>query len=191
MGLLIEALLRGAKLTDEQRKVCLRGIAQMAMADGVEDPRERAYLNKFVDEFFEGADPTNDEYNIPITKDELAQLDTTEAKECFAAYLYTTAYIDEDFSPEEEKYAEEMTDGLVDSKRRDEIINGVREFLYRRSVFAYAFRFNKLDEEFARAMAQKFQLNDERAVDINATVFNAIMAMKGPHTGSDQAEAET
>ena len=54
MGLVIETLLRGAELNDEHRKICLKGIAQMAMADGVDDPRERAYLKKFpfTKEFF-------------------------------------------------------------------------------------------------------------------------------------------
>lgn len=161
----------------------------MAMADGVEDPRERAYLKKFVDEFFEGSDPTNSEFNSPITEEELGRLDTDEARECFAAYLYTTAYIDEDFSPEEKAFAEKMTAGLVGSERLNEIITAVREFLYRRSVFAYAFRFNKLDEEFSMAMAKKFEVDPSRAVEINAAVFNAIMAMKGPHTQQEQPGA--
>lgn len=180
MALVIETLLRGANLTQPQRLICLKGIAQMAMADGVEDPRERAYLKKFVDEFFEGADPTDGSLSEPLTAKDLEVLDSKESKECFTAYLYLTAHIDEDFSDEEKKFAKELIKDLVGPERDQEIIVAVREFLYRRSVFSYAFRYGRLDEAFSLAMAKKFDIDHEQARQINIAVFNAIMAMKGP-----------
>jgi hypothetical protein len=62
----------------------------------------------------------------------------------------------------------------------------VREFLYRRSVFAYAFRLGRLDEEFAVLAAKRFAVPFERAREINADVFNAIMTIKNP-TGAEAA----
>jgi hypothetical protein len=181
MGPVIETMLRTADLTESQRKICLRGIIQMADADGVLEPRERKYLQMFIDEFFEGADPASEELSTPISKADLAALDTTEARESFVAYLYITAYIDEDFSPEEKKLADELSLELLDAARRDEILAGVREFLYRRAVFAYAFRFGGLPMEFARDAAKRFELSSETAGEINTNVFNAVMAMRGPH----------
>ena len=97
MALVIEKLLRDTELNDTEREICLRGIAQVAMADGVEDPRERAYLEKFVDEFFPETDPTDDAFNAPLTEADLGKLDKDDVKRAFLGYGYITAYVDEDF----------------------------------------------------------------------------------------------
>jgi len=180
MGLVIEKLLRGTELNDAERDVCLRGIAQMAMADGVEDPRERAYLEQFVDEFFPETDPTDEAFNAPVTKEDLDKLSSTEAKQCFLGYAYITAYVDEEFVKAEKDLLTQWADHLVPAVARDEIATSVREFLYRRSVFAYAFRLGRLDEEFAVLAAQRFDVEIERAKELNASVFNAIMSLKNP-----------
>ena len=188
MGLVIEKLLRSTELNQDEKDVCLRGIAQMAMADGVEDPRERAYLEKFVDEFFPDTDPTDDAFNAPVTKDDLDKLGSDDAKRCFLGYAYITAYVDEDFVKAEEDLLNQWSDHLVDGDTRDEIATSVREFLYRRSVFAYAFRLGRLDEEFAVLAAKRFDVPIERAKELNASVFNAIMTLKSP---GDETPAET
>ena len=190
MGLVIEKLLRGTELNDAERDVCLRGIAQMAMADGVEDPRERAYLEKFVDEFFPETDPTDDAFNAPVSKEDLDKLSSDEAKQCFLGYAYITAYVDEDFVKAEEDLITQWSDHLVEAETRDEIATSVREFLYRRSVFAYAFRLGRLDEEFAVLAAKRFDVEVERAKELNASVFNAIMALKSPGDPEDEPAQE-
>ena len=76
----------------------------------------------------------------------------------------------------------------MDTATRDEIATSVREFLYRRSVFAYAFRLGRLDEEFAVLAAKRFDVPIERAKELNASVFNAIMTLKSP--GEAEATAE-
>jgi hypothetical protein len=190
MGLVIEKLLRSTELNDAERDVCLRGIAQMAMADGVEDPRERAYLEKFVDEFFPETDPTDEAFNAPVTQEDLAKLSSNEAKQCFLGYVYITAYVDEVFVQAEEDLLNQWADHLVDAEVKEEIATSVREFLYRRSVFAYAFRLGRLDEEFAVAAAKRFDVEIERARELNASVFNAIMTLKNPGTGEEQPAEE-
>ncbi|MCD6498397.1 MAG: hypothetical protein J7M25_08895 [Deltaproteobacteria bacterium] len=180
MALLIEPLLRNVDLTERQRDVCLRGIAQMAMADGVRDQRELAFLAKFVDEFFEGADPTNKAFDKPVTDEDLAMLDSDRVRDVFVAYLYLTAYMDEDFSEPEVALATRLGDQLVGNERREEILEAVRQFLYRRTVFAFAFKNNRLDEDFARAASARFGVPIETALKINASVFNAVMALKAP-----------
>jgi len=185
MALLIEPLLRNVELDERQRDVCLRGIAQMAMADGVRDPRELAFLAKFVDEFFEGSDLTNDAFNKPITDDDLVALDSDRVRDVFVAYLYLTAYMDEDFSQPEVKLAARLADQLVGNERREEILEAAQQFLYRRTVFAYAFKNNRLDEDFAKAAASRFSVPIEAALKINASVFNAVMALKAPMTDAD------
>ncbi len=180
MGLVIEKLLRSTELNDAERDICLRGIAQMAMADGVEDPRERAYLEKFVDEFFPETDPTDDAFNAPVTEEDLTKLASAEAKQCFLGYAYITAYVDEEFVKAEQDLLAQWADQLVDTQTRDEIATSVREFLYRRSVFAYAFRLGRLDEEFAVQAAKRFDVEVPRAKELNASVFNAIVALKSP-----------
>jgi hypothetical protein len=190
MGLVIEKLLRSTELNDAERDVCLRGIAQMAMADGVEDPRERAYLEKFVDEFFPETDPTDEAFNAPVTQEDLAKLSSAEAKQCFLGYVYITAYVDEEFVQAEEDLLDQWADHLVNAEVKEEIATSVREFLYRRSVFAYAFRLGRLDEEFAVAAAKRFDVEIERAKELNASVFNAIMTLKNPGTGKEQPAEE-
>ncbi|MDY0004792.1 MAG: hypothetical protein RBU30_26075 [Polyangia bacterium] len=180
MGLVIEQLLRSTPLSETEREVCLRGIAQVAMADGVEDPRERAYLEKFVDEFFPNADPTDSAWNAPLTEGDLEKLESLEAKKAFLGYGYITAYVDEDYVEAEAKLLDGWASVLVSAEIREEIITSVREFLYRRSVFAYAFRLGRLDEEFAVRAASRFAVPVERAREINAGVFNAIMTLKNP-----------
>jgi hypothetical protein len=187
MGLVIEKLLRSTDLNDAERDVCLRGIAQMAMADGVEDPRERAYLEKFVDEFFPETDPTDETFNAPVTKEDLGKLASADAKHCFLGYAYITAYVDEKFVQAEQDLLATWSDQLVDAEIRDEIATSVREFLYRRSVFAYAFRLGRLDEEFAVLAAGRFDVELDRAKELNATVFNAIMALKSPGEPAEEA----
>jgi uncharacterized membrane protein YebE (DUF533 family) len=184
-------MLRTADLTEPQREVCLRGIVQMAMADGVLEPRERKYLQMFVDEFFEGADPMSEELAVPLTDEDLETLDDETSRQSFVAYLYITAYIDEDFSEEEKKLADELSSKVVDEKRRELIVKEVREFLYRRSVFAFAFRFGGLTDEFARSAAERFHVDEETAVEINTQVFNAVMAMKSPYAQASAAEEAT
>ena len=189
MGLVIEKLLRSTELNDAERDVCLRGIAQMAMADGVQDPRERAYLEKFVDEFFPETDPTDEAFNAPITNEDLDKLSTPEAKQCFLGYAYITAYVDEEFVESEQQLIDRWADRLVDAAGKDEIVTSVREFLYRRSVFAYAFRLGRLDEEFAVAAAKRFDVEIDRARALNASVFNAIMTLKNPGEAPPAEEA--
>lgn len=186
MGLVIEKLLRSTELNDAERDVCLRGIAQMAMADGVEDPRERAYLEKFVDEFFPETDPTDDTFNAPVTKEDLDKLSSMEAKQCFLGYAYITAYVDEEFVKAEDELLTKWADHLVGAETRDEIATSVREFLYRRSVFAYAFRLGRLDEEFAVLAARRFDVEIARAKELNASVFNAVMTLKNPGAPADE-----
>lgn len=189
MGLVIEQLLRSTPLSEVEREICLRGIAQVAMADGVEDPRERAYLEKFVDEFFPDADPTDAAWNAPVTEADLAKLASDEARKAFLGYGYITAYVDEDFVEAEARLLDRWATALVSLEVRDEIVTGVREFLYRRSVFAYAFRLGRLDEEFAVRAAQRFAVPHERAREINANVFNAIMTLKNPTQGGEAPAA--
>ena len=162
----------------------------MAMADGVEDPRERAYLEKFVDEFFPETDPTDDAFNEPVTQEDLEKLASAEAKQCFLGYAYITAYVDEEYVKAEEDLLTQWADQLVDVETRDEIATSVREFLYRRSVFAYAFRLGRLDEEFAVLAAKRFNVEVERAKELNASVFNAIMALKSPDPEEEPSEGE-
>ncbi len=190
MGPVIETMLRTAKLTQDQRELCLRGIVRMAMADGILDKREEAYLKMFVDEFFPEIDPFEDRFKRPIEDDELKLLDTLEAKKCFVAYLYITAYIDEDFAEEEKEFADKITLKVLDEKTRDEILESVRAFLYRRSVFAYAFHYRGLNENFARAAAERFHVSEDDAREINTKVFNAVMAMRGPYAEASAALAE-
>ncbi len=187
MGLVIEKLLRSTELNEAERDVCLRGIAQMAMADGVEDPRERAYLEKFVDEFFPETDPTDESFNAPVTEADLSKLSSAEAKHCFLGYAYITAYVDEEFVQAEQDLLAQWADKLVEPDIRDEIATSVREFLYRRSVFAYAFRLGRLDEEFAVLAAKRFDVEVSRAKELNASVFNAIMAIKSPDEAPEAA----
>jgi len=186
MGMVIENLLRSTELNDAERDVCLRGIAQVAMADGVEDPRERAYLEKFVDEFFPETDPTDETFNAPVTTEDLDKLSSAEAKQCFLGYAYITAYVDEEFVEAEKKLLAKWASHLVGAETRDEIVTSVREFLYRRSVFAYAFRLGRLDEEFAVLAAGRFDVEIERAKELNASVFNAIMTLKNPGDSDDK-----
>jgi len=190
MGPVIETMLRTAKLTKKQRELCLRGIVQMAMADGVLDDREKSYLKMFVDEFFPSIDPFEDRLKQPIKDEELKELDSLEAKKCFVAYLYITAYIDEDFSKEEKEFADDITLKVLDKETVDEILESVRVFLYRRSVFAYAFHYKGLNENFARAVAQRFHVDEEKAQEINTQVFNAVMAMRGPYAEASAALAD-
>jgi len=191
MGLVIEKLLRNTPLNDVEREVCLRGIAQVAMADGVQDARERAYLEKFVDEFFPDADPTDTAWNTPLTPADLARLGSDEVKMAFLGYGYITAYVDEEFVAQEAELLEEWAKVLVSDEARNEVITAVREFLYRRSVFAYAFRLARLDEEFAVAAAQRFDVSMERAREINANVFNAIMTLRNPVASAEMEATET
>ena len=190
MGLVIEKLLRDTELNDTEREICLRGIAQVAMADGVEDPRERAYLEKFVDEFFPDADPTDNAYNAPITKDDLAKLGSDDAKRAFLGFGYITAYVDEELVEQEAALLKGWQEDLVSGEVAEELMTSVREFLYRRSVFAYAFRLGRLDEEFAVLAAKRFDVPLERAREINANVFNAIMTLKNPAAQDADASAE-
>ncbi len=189
MGLVIEKLLRDTELNDDERAICLRGIAQVAMADGVEDPRERAYLDKFVDEFFPDADPTDTAWNEPLTGADLDRLSSDEVRRAFLGYGYITAYVDEELAKQEADLLQSWQEQLVAPEVADEIVTSVREFLYRRSVFAYAFRLGRLDEEFAVLAAQRFDVPVERAREINANVFNAIMTLKNP-TAHEEAPAE-
>ena len=190
MGPVIETMLRTAELTQPQKELCLRGIVQMAMADGVLEEREKAYLKMFVDEFFPGVDPMSEEYSRPIADSELATLDTLEARKSFVAYLYITAYIDEDFSKEERVLADRIVSQVVDDETRDQVLSSVRTFLYRRSVFAYAFHYKGLDEGFARAVERRFDLDEETAKEINTQVFNAVMAMRGPYAEASAAQSQ-
>jgi hypothetical protein len=190
MTLVIEKLLRETPLSEKEREICLRGIAQVAMADGVEDPRERAYLEKFVDEFFPEADPTDEAWNAPIAKEDLERLGSDDAKRAFLGYGYITAYVDEELVEAEQTLLEQWAERLVEPADAQEIITAVREFLYRRSVFAYAFRLGRLDEEFALLAAKRFDVPVERARELNADVFNAIMTLKRP-AGEQEAGAET
>jgi uncharacterized tellurite resistance protein B-like protein len=180
MGLVIENLLRTTTLDTEEREVCLRGIAQVAMADGTVDPRERAYLQKFVDEFFPDTDSTDDAWNQAVSEADLQRLKSEAARQCFLGYGYITAYIDEDFADAEEKLLARWADTLVAAELRDAIVTAVREFLYRRAVFAYAFRLGRLDDEFALKAATRFNVPTERAKELNAGVFNAIMTIRNP-----------
>ena len=191
MGLVIEQLLRATELNDTDRDVCLRGIAQMAMADGVEDARERAYLDKFVDEFFPDADPTDQALKQPVSKEDLEALASEDAKKCFLGFAYITAYVDEEFVKAEQDLLKIWSDQLVSDDVRDEIATSVREFLYRRSVFAYAFRLGRLDEEFAVLAAKRFDVPIERAKELNVSVFNAIMSLRNPEAQADDPKEET
>ena len=189
MAVLAEPLLRNADFDEKERLVCLRAICQVAAADGKVDPAERAYLKAFVEEFFEGEDPTDEAFDQPVTSEDLKVFRSDRAKDAFVAFLYTTAYVDEDFSDEEREFIERLTEGFISDERREELLRGVREMLYRRAVFAYAHRFDRLDEEFARKMAERFDVPEGRAVELNAQVFNALMALKGA-AGTVEQQAE-
>lgn len=180
MGLVIEKLLRETELDDEERNICLRGIAQMAMADGVEDPRERAYLQKFVDEFFPETDPTDETWSAPVTHEDLQKLKSSASKKAFLGFAYITAYVDEDFVKAEEELLDRWAEQLVSEADKTDIATSVREFLYRRAVFSYAFRLGRLDEEFALMAAKRFDVPIERARELNADAFNAIMTLRNP-----------
>ncbi|MDY0004870.1 MAG: hypothetical protein RBU30_26465, partial [Polyangia bacterium] len=147
------------------------------------------YLEKFVDEFFPNADPTDSAWNAPLTEKDLEKLETLEAKKAFLGYGYITAYVDEDYVEAEAKLLDGWARVLVSPEIREEIITSVREFLYRRSVFAYAFRLGRLDEEFAVRAASRFAVPVERAREINAGVFNAIMTLKNPGLAEEPARA--
>ncbi len=186
MAVLIEPLLRNTNLTQEQRKVCLKGITAVAAADKVIDPRETQYLKAFVEEFFDGQDMGSLTFDEPVTPEDLAVLDTDRAKDAFVAYLYITAYLDENFCDDEKQLIDGLTKNLLAEDRRRELLDGVRSFLYRRAAFAYAFRFGRLDEALARDLAKRFDLTEQQAIELNAAVFNAVMAMKGPATQDGQ-----
>ena len=189
MGLVIENLLRTTPLDADERDVCLRGIAQVAMADGTVDPRERAYLQKFVDEFFPDADPTDEAWSRPLVDDDLKRLKSDPARQSFLGYGYITAYIDESFDDTEEKVLSAWAGQLVSPEVQAEILTAVREFLYRRAVFAYAFRLGRLDDEFAVKASTRFSVPAERVQELNAGVFNAIMTIRNPTQA--QAEAQS
>jgi hypothetical protein len=189
MGLVIENLLRTTMLDPGERDVCLRGIATVAMADGTVDARERAYLQKFVDEFFPDADPTDEAWSRPLADEDLKLLKSDAVRQSFLGYGYITAYIDESFDPTEAKLLDAWAAQLVSPEVKDQILTAVREFLYRRSVFAYAFRLGRLDEEFAVKASSRFGVPTERVKELNAGVFNAIMTIKNPIQAAADAQA--
>ena len=180
MAIIIESLLRSTDFTTNDKEIILRGIAQLAAADGVVDPRERQYLKKFVTEFFPDADPTDPSLTEnAITKEDVAGLSSAAVKECFVGFLTITAYSDEDFSDPEKEFMKNLFDGALSMDKVAEVQHAVRKFLYRRVVFAFALNNKYLHPEFAHEMARRFDISTDEAVEINQGVFSAIMAIKG------------
>lgn len=181
MALLIESLLRTTPFTESDREIILRGIIQLSEADGIVDPREREYLKKFVTEFMPETDPTDPKYSgTKITPEDVKTLSSDDVRKCLVGFLTITAYADEEFADEERKFISDLMGESIDGKTITEIQRAVRQFLYRRIVFAFAFKNHYLHPDFAREMARRFDISDDDAVFINQGVFSALMAIKAP-----------
>jgi hypothetical protein len=180
MAIIIESLLRSTDFTVNDKNIILRGIVQLAEADGIMDPRERAYLNTFVSEFFPEADPNDTKHSSEkVTKEEVSSLSSDDVKSCFVGFLTITAYSDEDFSDAEKAYMKSLFEGILPDGRVAEIQHLTRKLLYRRVVFSFSLKNRFLHPEFAMEMARRFDISTDEAVEINQGVFSAIMAIKG------------
>ena len=189
MAISIEKLLRGTEFTETDKKLILKGIMQVAKADGVLDPREQAYIKKFVTEFFPEADLEDDSLSETITSEELSMLSSDDAKRCFVAFLTITAYADEDFSKEEREFLKTLFKDLLNEEEIANIQHSVRIFLYRRTVFSFALKNLYLHPEFAQKMAERFDISTDEAIEVNQGVFNALMVLKPIEQNDKQAES--
>ena len=188
MGLRIEDLLRATKLSDSDKQLILRGIAQIAEADGVVDPTERDYLREFVTEFFPEGDPTDPTLTAKtITPEEVASMSSDDARLCLVAFLTIAGYVDGDFSEPERAFIRSVIGHTVPEDQFIEVQHGVRRYMYGRAVFAFALRNGFLHPDFAREMAERFDISYDEAIEINADVFNAVMAMKGAAGPQEEA----
>ncbi|MBU1534294.1 TerB family tellurite resistance protein [Myxococcota bacterium] len=180
MAISIENLLRSTEFSADDKNIILRGIAQLAAADGVIDPREREYLKKFVTEFFPQADP-NDPKLVEdvVTAKDVTTLSSDEVRMAFAGFLTITAYADENFSQPEREFIKGLFVGSLGEKQVAEVQHSVRMFLYRRVVFAFALKNRFLHPEFAIEMSRRFDISTDEAIEINQGVFSAIMAIRG------------
>ncbi|MBN2722464.1 MAG: hypothetical protein JXR95_00165 [Deltaproteobacteria bacterium] len=181
MTILIESLLRTTPFSETDKQTILKGIVQLSEADGIIDPREREYLKKFVSEFMPDVDPLAPELSgVKVTPQEVAELSSDEVVKCFAGFLTITAYSDEDFADSERKMISGLLGSRLSPEALSEIQRAVRQFLYRRVVFAFAFKNHYLHPDFAREMARRFDISDDDAIAINQGVFSALMAIKAP-----------
>ncbi len=178
MAMEIESILRDTPLDENEKAVVFRGMVQLAQADGEMDPREREYLRQVVTEFFPGAD-----FNAmltsyrPLERPEI-QFTGTPARRAFVAFLYMTAYADEDFSDVERSLLQDLTRELLPADEIAEIALGVRKYLYRRAVFHFALNANFLHPDFAREMARRFEIDEETAILLNRDVYDAVLVLR-------------
>jgi len=180
MALSIENLLRSTPFNNEDKMVILRGIAQLAAADGVIDPREREYLKKFVTEFFPEADPADPALVADtLSGEDIGRLSSEDVRLALVGFLTITAYADENFSQPEREYIKGLFLGALEENQVAEVQHAVRKFLYRRVVFAFALKNRFLHPEFAMEMARRFDISTDEAIEINQGVFSAIMAIRG------------
>ncbi len=180
MALELEPILRDTTLTPADKTTIFRGLVQVAQADGEMDPREREYLQQVVGEFFPGENFSAllAEYR-PLSDGDLQALSTDAARDCFTAFLFMTAYADEEFSDDEKTLLEKLTSGVLPAARVDELRAGVRQYLYRRAVFHFVLNQNFLHPEFAREMARRFEVPEDVAVALNQEVYQAVLVLHG------------
>ncbi len=180
MALELEPVLRETTLSSADKTTIFRGIVQVAQADGEMDPREREYLQQVVGEFFPGEDFAKllAEYRA-LEEADLKALSSDAARDCFAAFLFMTAYADEEFSDDEKALLEKLTAGVLPAARVDEVRAAVRQYLYRRAVFHFVLNQNFLHPEFAREMARRFEVPEEVAVSLNTEVYQAVLVLHG------------
>lgn len=180
MALELEPILRETELSSADKTTIFRGIVQVAQADGEMDPREREYLQQVVGEFFPGEDFSKllAEYRALEAAD-LKALSTDDVRACFTAFLFMTAYADEEFSDDEKVLLDRLTAGVLPADRVDEVRAAVRQYLYRRAVFHFVLNQNFLHPEFAREMARRFEVPEDRAMALNAEVYQAVLVLHG------------
>jgi tellurite resistance protein len=187
----MELLVRNTELDSHEAEVCLRGISQVIMADGVQHPNERAYLEQFVEAYYSGTGPQPELLESPITATDLGELRSDTTKRCFLEYAYITAYVDGQLDPSEEDLIRSWARALVSEPLHTEILRHVREFLLRRSVFSAAFRTGWLDAEVIEQEAIRFGVPLERAQALSTEEFQRYLDLRtqSPHpTVSEQEE---
>jgi uncharacterized tellurite resistance protein B-like protein len=180
MAFEMEQVLRDTPLEASEKLTIFRGIVQVAQADGEMDPREKEYLQQVVTEFFPGENFSAllADYR-PLTEADLGTFSSEEARVCFAAFLFMTAYADEEFSESERTLLSQLTAGVLPASRVEELQAGVRHYLYRRAIFHFVLNQNFLHPEFAREMARRFEVPENTAVALNQEVYNAVLILHG------------
>jgi len=186
MALEMEQILRDTALEASDKLTIFRGIVQIAQADGEMDPREKEYLQQVVKEFFPEQDFAGllAEYR-PLTEADLGGFSSEDARACYTAFLFMIAYADEEFSESERTLLSTLTTGVLPAERVDALAAGIRQYLYRRSIFHFVLNQNFLHPEFAREMARRFEVPEDAAVALNQEVYNAVLVLHGTQQNAE------